>query len=190
MASVITSVVTATVTAKPAATSATSRAATQGGILEGLNPSKYDPKNPLIMFIIQVFEIPANVPRSFWAVTPLTMSIGRHHHHLLPDLALPALQASTTSSHCGNYRRHPVRSISVRTDTRLHKCHIPNSLNTHADLGCQPRPGALLVSGRAGSRLATTLVQLESSTQCGRCGNGAAVWTGLRHRLRLISSIP
>ncbi|MCJ1430415.1 K(+)/H(+) antiporter [Sticta canariensis] len=53
MASVITSVVTATVTAKPTTTSATSRAASQGGILEGLNPSKYDPKNPLILFIIQ-----------------------------------------------------------------------------------------------------------------------------------------
>lgn len=56
MASVVTSVVTATVTAKPTTTSATSRAASQGGILEGLNPSKYDSKNPLIMFIIQVFE--------------------------------------------------------------------------------------------------------------------------------------
>ena len=33
------------------------RAAAQGGILEGANPSKYDPKNPVIMFIIQVHPL-------------------------------------------------------------------------------------------------------------------------------------
>lgn len=58
MASVITSVVTATVTAKPAtpSASASSRATHQGGIIEGTNPSRYDPKNPIIMFIIQVMH--------------------------------------------------------------------------------------------------------------------------------------
>lgn len=32
----------------------TFRAAPQGGIIEGANPSHYDPKNPIIIFIIQV----------------------------------------------------------------------------------------------------------------------------------------
>ena len=30
------------------------RAVPQGGVLEGANPSVYDPKNPIILFIIQV----------------------------------------------------------------------------------------------------------------------------------------
>ncbi|KAI4241349.1 MAG: hypothetical protein LQ352_007469 [Teloschistes flavicans] len=43
-----------TVSQKPTATAASgSRVAHQGGILEGSNPSKYDPKNPIIIFIIQ-----------------------------------------------------------------------------------------------------------------------------------------
>jgi len=48
--------VTRTVTTTVASVSATStvRAAPQGGILEGGNPSHYDPKNPIIIFIIQV----------------------------------------------------------------------------------------------------------------------------------------
>jgi len=43
---------TKTVNASATATS-TLRAAPQGGILEGLNPTNYDPKNPIILFIIQ-----------------------------------------------------------------------------------------------------------------------------------------
>ncbi|KAL8824397.1 MAG: hypothetical protein Q9191_005084 [Dirinaria sp. TL-2023a] len=54
MASTVLATVTKTVTAKAAAaTTAASRAAKQGGILEGANPSKYDSKNPIIIFIIQ-----------------------------------------------------------------------------------------------------------------------------------------
>ncbi|KAK5008090.1 hypothetical protein LTR28_004449, partial [Elasticomyces elasticus] len=51
----ITATVTSFVTKTAASTSAsaTLRAAAQGGILEGSNPSHYDSKNPIIMFIIQ-----------------------------------------------------------------------------------------------------------------------------------------
>lgn len=51
----ITEVVTSVVTKTVASASATStnKAAPQGGILEGSNPTKYDPKNPIILFIIQ-----------------------------------------------------------------------------------------------------------------------------------------
>lgn len=41
-------------TTAAAATSTAVRATPQGGILEGGNPSEYDPKNPIVMFIIQV----------------------------------------------------------------------------------------------------------------------------------------
>lgn len=33
------------------------KVAHQGGILEGMNPTKYDPKNPIILFIIQVCRL-------------------------------------------------------------------------------------------------------------------------------------
>ncbi|KKK25271.1 hypothetical protein ARAM_000700 [Aspergillus rambellii] len=38
-------------------TTSSNRATPQGGILEGGNPSHYDPRNPLILFIIQAFII-------------------------------------------------------------------------------------------------------------------------------------
>lgn len=53
MASTVTHVVTKTVASSATATS-TSRAAAQAGILDHGDPSKYDPKNPIIIFIIQV----------------------------------------------------------------------------------------------------------------------------------------
>ena len=57
--SIITKVVTKTVAS--ATPSSTVRASPQGGILEGANPSVYDPKNPIFVFIIQVSAL---VPRS------------------------------------------------------------------------------------------------------------------------------
>jgi len=50
----VTSYVTHTVTSAAASASSTNRTPPQGGIIEGGNPSVYDPKNPIIMFIIQV----------------------------------------------------------------------------------------------------------------------------------------
>lgn len=52
MASVVTKTVTKTVASL--ALNFTIRVASQGGILEGGDPSKYDLKNLIIMFIIQV----------------------------------------------------------------------------------------------------------------------------------------
>ena len=54
--SIVVSVVTKTVTAtsSSASASSTDRATPQGGIFEGSNPSHYDSKNPIILFIIQV----------------------------------------------------------------------------------------------------------------------------------------
>ena len=56
MATPVANTVTATVTKTIGSATATStlRAVPQGGVLEGADPSVYDPKNPLIIFIIQV----------------------------------------------------------------------------------------------------------------------------------------
>jgi hypothetical protein len=51
---------TGTTTATATATSAV-KVSPQGGILEGGNPTHYDPKNPLVLFIIQVW-IPSTLP--------------------------------------------------------------------------------------------------------------------------------
>ncbi|OCL00713.1 K(+)/H(+) antiporter-like protein 1 [Cenococcum geophilum 1.58] len=49
----VTAVVTKTVSAATATATSKTKAPPQGGILEGANPSTYDPKNPIIIFIIQ-----------------------------------------------------------------------------------------------------------------------------------------
>jgi hypothetical protein len=54
IAAALTTTLTKTVTAASTSATTTDRATPQGGILEGSNPSKYDPKNPIILFIIQV----------------------------------------------------------------------------------------------------------------------------------------
>jgi hypothetical protein len=54
IASVVTTTVTKVVASSSASPSATLRATPQGGVLEGSNPSQYDPKNPIFLFIIQV----------------------------------------------------------------------------------------------------------------------------------------
>lgn len=55
MASIIASATAAALSSTAAAASPTgNRAPPQGGVLEGLNPSVYNPKDPIILFIIQV----------------------------------------------------------------------------------------------------------------------------------------
>ncbi|EXJ62017.1 hypothetical protein A1O7_02449 [Cladophialophora yegresii CBS 114405] len=49
----VTEFVTRTVNAIAATSSAANRATPQGGVFEHVNPSHYDPKNPIILFIIQ-----------------------------------------------------------------------------------------------------------------------------------------
>lgn len=49
----VTDFVTRTVNATQATSSSSDRAPPQGGVFEGANPTVYDPKNPIILFIIQ-----------------------------------------------------------------------------------------------------------------------------------------
>jgi Kef-type K+ transport system membrane component KefB len=53
IASIVTRTVTKTASTSAAASASADRATPQGGVLEGGNPSHYDPKNPIILFIIQ-----------------------------------------------------------------------------------------------------------------------------------------
>ncbi|KAI9725048.1 MAG: hypothetical protein M1812_000324 [Candelaria pacifica] len=53
VASVVTKTITKTAASVAASASSTTRATPQGGILEGANPSHYDSKNPITIFIIQ-----------------------------------------------------------------------------------------------------------------------------------------
>ena len=157
MASVSISTVTATVTAKAAAaTTAASRAAAQGGILEGANPSHYNPKDPIITFIIQVYSArPKN------GMTSLTVNIGRLDHYFHPPPPLSPLSHSPTSCHCRNYRRYLAWAFGSWSHTGLLRCHLPQSLDAHTHAGCQSWPGSLPVLGRSRSRPANHAVQLE-----------------------------
>ncbi len=49
----VTEFITQTVNATSATSTSTNRATPQGGIFEHVNPTVYDPKNPIILFIIQ-----------------------------------------------------------------------------------------------------------------------------------------
>jgi hypothetical protein len=71
--STVTQVVTSVVSAASAASaSSTLRAKPQGGILEGEDPSVYDAKNPIILFIIQVRHTSPIAATSTSALTCLT----------------------------------------------------------------------------------------------------------------------
>ncbi len=50
----VTDMVTTTLTTTGTAAASTARAPAQGGILEGMNPTVYNPSSPIILFIIQV----------------------------------------------------------------------------------------------------------------------------------------
>ena len=123
MASVVISTVTATITAK-ATTSTTpaSRAASQDGIIGGANPSKFDPKNPIIVFIIQVeYSLLNPGPCSH----VLTRLVDWHHHHLHPPSPLPSVQDAPASCHRRDHRRYPTWSLGVwvsRIDPPCFQC--------------------------------------------------------------------
>lgn len=92
MATTVQQTVTKTLSAS-ATPSSTSRAASQGGILEGGDPTHYNSKDPIIIFIIQVSDVA--LLRSLFA--RLTFPSGWYNHNLLsrPPLASPKAQAAS-----------------------------------------------------------------------------------------------
>ncbi len=191
MADVITSVVTTTVAATAAAspTKSGTRAAHQGGILEGANPSEFNPKDPIIVFIIQVRLPGASSPRGAKALLTSRIRIGRHYHHLLPPPALSFVQTQTATSDCGNHWGYPARPLGPGSDTRLQRTHLSGAVHAHPLLGGKPGLGAFLVSGRPGSGFATSVFQLEDCSGRRSRRNGAAVRARLCHRVWFIPSI-
>lgn len=91
----ITRNVTHTVTATAASAISTNRAAPQGGILEGGNPTVYDPKNPIIIFIIQVCAETI----VFESLDAHKSNIGWHSRSILSNPSLATLKDQTTSCH-------------------------------------------------------------------------------------------
>jgi hypothetical protein len=97
MAATVTAFVTDTITktVSMAATAAsTARAKAQGGILEGENPTHYNPKDPIIIFIIQVCE-----PYGFEMMCIYSDFPGWRNYPLLSLTPLASIQNSTASCH-------------------------------------------------------------------------------------------
>jgi hypothetical protein len=102
MAATVTAFVTDTITktVSMAATAAsTARAKAQGGILEGENPTHYNPKDPIIIFIIQVFE-----PYDFDMLCIDSDFLGWRDHPLLSLAPLALVENPTASCHCRSHR--------------------------------------------------------------------------------------
>lgn len=59
----------ASLASSTAAVAAAPSVAPQGGVIEGVNPAKYDPKQPVVLFIIQV--CPVSIP---WPKAALEVS--------------------------------------------------------------------------------------------------------------------
>lgn len=63
--------VTHTASAAASATSSSNRAAPQGGLFEGLNPTHYDTKNPITLFVIQAVIVIAFTRILHWPLSKL-----------------------------------------------------------------------------------------------------------------------
>lgn len=177
-----------TMPGNPTSTAASGpRAAHQAGILEGSNPSKYDSKNPIIIFIIQVCSLFESIQRPS---KPTCLSTpGWHHHYLLPHPPLPPFQDSATQSHCRDHWRYSAGSFGIRSHPRLYRCHIPFRFHTYPLARRQSGPGTLPILGRFGGRHALAGIELEDSAECGSCGYGSSLWFGMCDCIRSLSYI-
>lgn len=174
-----------TVTKTIASTTASStlRVASQDGIIGGSDPSVYDPKNPIIIFIIQV--TPLNTPNHIQTdITP-----GRHNPPLLPPPPLPPRPPAPTPRHRRSHRRRPPRPLRHGPHPRFHSDHL--SFGRHAESNPRRQPGSRAVPfpRRAGSRPALSRQQLARGAQCGLCGDGAAIWIGVCDCVGAVSSV-
>ena len=147
----VTELVTRTITATSGTASSTLRAAPQGGILEGGNPSHYDPKNPIILFIIQVSNV-KTLNGSASHKLKFHMA-GFHYPDLLPTLALSFVSASPTAGHCRSHSWYFAGSVCDGSNTGLQQCHLPHRLITRSHFGSELGPGTVLVPRGSRGRL-------------------------------------
>jgi len=89
---VLTSILTTTFTAPAAAATAnaTAKVAAQGGIFEGLNPSVYNPTNPLMLFIIQASIVIALTRLLYWPLNKINE----------PPVIAEVIAVSRPTCHC------------------------------------------------------------------------------------------
>jgi len=70
-ATTVTQVVTRTISVSASTASSTDRATPQGGLFDGLNPTRYDTKNPITLFIIQAVLVIAFTRVLHWPLSKL-----------------------------------------------------------------------------------------------------------------------
>jgi hypothetical protein len=126
---------TSTLSAALAAASNATRATPQGGILEGENPTIYDMKNPVIIFIIQVSSSPtrqqprkSSVPsqhNQFIRCRLTDTASGWHNPNFLPPPSLPPLPHPSAPSHRRSNRWHPPWALRVWPHPPLQRHHLP-----------------------------------------------------------------
>jgi hypothetical protein len=84
----------------------------QAGILEGSNPSKYNPADPIVLFIIQVGDVLSAMSLLGFMVA---YAIGAdhgvlttvcYHHHCMSSATLASFEVSTAEGYCGGYWRN------------------------------------------------------------------------------------
>ncbi len=164
----------------------------QGGILEGANPSIYDPKNPIVMFIIQASSTPLPAHSQTPGERELTWSlcsIGRYHHHLLSPPPLPPLQDSPAPCHRRSHRWHSPGPLGLRSHPRLHQCHLSRRLHAHPQLLRQRWLDSLSLPGGAGGRSQAAGQQLADCVECWGGGDGPTVWLGVGDCIWTVSSV-
>lgn len=127
-----------------------SRAAAQGGLLKGSNPSTYDPKNPIIVFIIQVCLATVAVLQAHRTDAPWNR-LALSSSSIASSIS--TLQDTATTSHCRSHWWNLTRPISPRSCPKLQQCDLPRSFHTHPHNGRKrgPDPHPLPRWARGGS---------------------------------------
>jgi hypothetical protein len=128
MSSTISSLVTTTTTS-PAASSTAARVTPQGGILEGANPSEYDSKNPIILFIIQVCAIELHLPARL-SVSPTSRPSTINHQYP------PSPAQSSDEDHHHHHHDHPnflTSSLLLKNRTQKKKQETKTTIYIEAN---------------------------------------------------------
>jgi hypothetical protein len=153
----------------------------QAGVLEGMDPSKYNPADPIVLFIIQATIIIVACRLLHWPLSKLRQPtviaevvggivLGKQNHGPLPQ-PFPSHESRTliigmSRSHCS------------RQNSGVHGHFIPQGI--HADLIYGRKLGLDSVSllGRARGGSSRSNEQLENGGERERAGDDSAVRSG------------
>lgn len=123
--------------------------ASQGGILEGQDPSHYDPKNPV--------RRTASRSNTFDELTEHRSDYTLHHTGLHHPLSLPRFTLSSRLPQGATGRRrgagrYPSGAISVRSNSRIHGHYISTRVNPQPEQRSKPRTDPFPFHHRSRSR--------------------------------------